>query len=89
MNCTTTDSKFKIRGYLAQNTTTVSTNAPSKPAELAVNAHTKDTKLFEFRMKDISATNGVLYLGVNSSSFQNIEKITIETPAHMLEVLPL
>ena len=82
---TTTDSKFKIRGYLDQGTTTVSLTAPSKPAELAVNAHTKDTKLFDFRMKDISATNGVLYLGVNSSSFQNIEKITIETPAHMLE----
>ena len=86
---TTTDSKFKIRGYLdTAHGTTVLTTSPGKPVELAVNAHTEGTKLFDFRMKDLSATNGVLYMGVNSSSFQNIEKITIETPAHMLEASP-
>lgn len=81
-------SNFKVRAYLdTTHGTTVQTTASGKPAEMAMDKNTTDGS-FDFRIKDITVTDAVLYIGVNSSSFQKIEKIKVTSPTHILEADP-
>ncbi len=78
-------SGFKVRVVLdTENGTEVQTDAPSaiKSAALGVNKY--EDSHFNFRMTDITATEGVLYIGPASSSYKNIEKIRITTPTAYL-----
>ena len=71
-------SSFKIRGKLDTNGTTAQTSAGSLNT---LNVNKYDTDHFNFRIKDISATEGVLYIGRNGSSYPCIKKIRITTAA--------
>lgn len=78
-------SSFTIRAVLDTNHgTTVQSAAPSaiKTAALDVNDY-KDGH-FYFRMKDLTATEGVLYIGPASSSYKDFQKIKVTSPAHYL-----
>ena len=78
-------SNFTIRAVLDTNHgTTVQSAAPSaiKTAALDVNDY-KDGH-FYFRMKDLTATEGVLYIGPASSSYKDFQKIRVTSPAHYL-----
>ena len=78
-------SSFTIRAVLdTKNGTTVQSAAPSaiKTAALDVNDY-KDGH-FYFRMKDLTATSGVLYIGPASSSYKDFQKIMVTSPAHYL-----
>ena len=78
-------STFTIRAVLdTSNGTNVGTSAPSSIAKAALDVNKYDTDHFNFRMTDISATSGVLYIGRASSSYKNIEKIYVYTPANYL-----
>lgn len=72
-------STFKIRGKLdTANGTTARTSAGSLNT---LNVNKYEDSHFNFRIKDISATEGVLYIGRNGSSYPCIEKIRITTAA--------
>ena len=78
-------SNFTIRAVLdTGHGTTVQSAAPSaiKTAALDVNNY-KDGH-FYFRMKDLTATEGVLYIGPASSSYKDFQKIRVTSPAHYL-----
>lgn len=71
-------STFKIRGKLDTANTTAQTSAGSLNT---LNVNKYEGGHFNFRIKDISATEGVLYIGRNGSSYPCIEKIRITTAA--------
>lgn len=78
-------SNFTIRAVLdTDHGTTVQSAAPSaiKTAALDVNDY-KDGH-FYFRMKDLTATEGVLYIGPASSSYKDFQEIRVTSPAHYL-----
>ena len=78
-------SNFTIRAVLdTDHGTTVQSAAPNaiKTAALDVNDY-KDGH-FYFRMKDLTATSGVLYIGPASSSYKDFQKIRVTSPAHYL-----
>lgn len=78
-------SSFTIRAVLdTGHGTTVQSAAPSaiKTAALDVNDY-KDGH-FYFRMKDLTATEGVLYIGPASSSYKDFQKISVSTPSNYL-----
>ena len=78
-------STFTVRAVLdTDNGTTVQTSAPSTIAKAALDVNKYDTDHFNFRITDITATSGVLYIGRASSSYKNIEKIYVYTPANYL-----
>lgn len=84
-------SNFKVRSYLDTSITTppVNDNASKSPSAVAWSDTEDDgeepvTGVFHYRIEDISSSTGVLYLGVNSSSFKLIDKIRIETPGATL-----
>ena len=79
-------SGFTIRAYLATGTTTLleSVTSDEFKSKQDVNDYNDTEGCFNFRKKDITETEGVLYIGVNSSSYKYIEKIRITTPASYL-----
>ena len=80
-------SGFKVRAYLdTSNGTTVQTNSPGSLGAKAMDYTATNT--FVYREKDLTATSGVLYIGVNSSSYKLIDKITVSTPTNYLVPTP-
>ena len=85
-----TTSNFKVRSYLdTANGTTVQNLSPKSPSAVAWSDDTDpSTGVYHYRIEDIAVTSGVLYLGVNSSSYKLIDKIRIETQGNILVASP-
>lgn len=80
-------SGFKVRAYLdTSHGTTIQTNSPGSLG--AKSMEYTATNTFVYREKDLTATRGVLYIGVNSSSYKLINKITVSTPDKYLVPTP-
>ena len=80
-------SGFKVRAYLdTSNGTNVQSTSPG-----SLGAKTMEytaTNTFVYREKDLTATRGVLYISVNSSSYKLIDKIKVSTPDKYLVPTP-
>lgn len=86
-----TTSNYKVRSYLdTANGTTVQLNSPKSPSAVAWSDYdiSSSPGVFHYRIEDISVTTGVLYLGVNSSSYKLIDKVRITTPGATLVASP-
>ena len=83
-----TTSNFKVRSYLDTSRSTAPVDANSGGSLNAVAWSDYDISSspgeYHYRIEDISSTTGVLFLGVNSSSYKLIDKIRITTPGATL-----
>jgi len=76
--------EYTLRYILdTSNGTTVKTDAPSDITKKK-NANKYDTDHFNFRMENITATSGVLYIGRGEASFPDFYQIKVSTPSAYL-----
>ncbi|MBO6099133.1 MAG: chitobiase/beta-hexosaminidase C-terminal domain-containing protein [Prevotella sp.] len=84
-----TTTNYKVRSFLDTSITTPPTNSNASKSPTAVAWSDYDISsspgVYHYRIEDISSATGVLFLGINSTSYTLFDKIRIETPSATLK----